>query len=88
MGAHWTIEASLMETQTKPPPEAPTYVHDRSKNKLMMVDRMSSGDPGDGQGYVIGMSGDGKFVLIATTSALVGNDGNGTDDVYRRGPLY
>ena len=64
------------------------YVYDRSKDKLMMVDRMSSGDPGDGQGHVTGMSGDGKFVLILTTSALVGVDGNGADDVYRRGPLY
>ena len=64
------------------------YVYDRRRNKLMMVDRMSSGDPGNANGYVIGMSGDGKFVLISTFSELVGNDENTVEDVYRRGPLY
>ena len=64
------------------------YVFDRSKDKLTMVDRTSSGDPGEGSAFVTGMSGDGRFVLISTNSGLVGSDGNGTDDIYRRGPLY
>jgi TolB protein len=62
------------------------YVFDRKRNKLLMVDRDNSGAPGDGESYVTGISN--RFVLFSTDSALAGNDANGVDDVYRRGPLY
>ena len=65
------------------------YLYDRVKDRMIMVDRSSAGDPGNGDGYVIGISADGRFVLISSTSTeLVGNDDNGVEDIFRRGPLY
>ena len=76
-------------TPPSPPMDYLPYVYDRLRSKMIMVDRSSAGDPGNGDGYVIGMSADGRFVLISSTSTeLVGNDDNGVEDIFRRGPLY
>jgi hypothetical protein len=64
------------------------YVYDRVTKKIRMVDRDSSGDPGDGLSYVIGMSGDGRMVLFASEAGHAQVDENDVNDVYRRGSLY
>ena len=62
------------------------YVFDRKRGKVFMVDRKSSGTPGDMASYVSGIAN--RFVHFSTNSALVNTDTNGTYDVYRRGPFY
>lgn len=71
-----------------PPGNFSAYAYDRKREKTILVDRKTSGEAGNGESYVIGISRDGRFVLIGTDSALAGNDLNTTYDVYRRGPLY
>ncbi|MDQ4095521.1 MAG: hypothetical protein M3174_04850 [Actinomycetota bacterium] len=71
-----------------PPSAYSAYVYDRKTKRIVMLDRSSSGAPGDGLSYVTGVSGNGRFVLISTESALVGTDDNDVSDIYRRGPLY
>jgi Tol biopolymer transport system component len=64
------------------------YVFDRTRDKMLMVDRKSSGEQGDADSRVSGMSRDGRFVLINSISQLVAGDDNAFSDVYRRGPLH
>jgi Tol biopolymer transport system component len=73
---------------TPPASEFSAYVFDRTRDKMLMVDRKSSGEQGDEDSRVSGMSGDGRVVLITSLSELVGGDDNAFNDVYRRGPLY
>lgn len=56
---------------------------------MLMVDRRSSGDQGDGHSRTSEMSATGgRMVLITSHSQLIGGDDNALSGIYRRGPLY
>ena len=60
-------------------------VYDRDTENREIVSLNSAGQPGNAPSFAEGLSGDGRFVLIRSfASNFVGNDTNGTSDVFVR----
>jgi Tol biopolymer transport system component len=64
------------------------FVHDRATGKTRRVSVSSAGAEGNGASYNPSISADGRFVAFeSSASNLVAGDGNGTSDIFVRGPL-
>ena len=64
------------------------FVRDRATGKTRRVSVSSAGAEGNGASYNPSISADGRFVAFeSSASNLVAGDGNGTSDIFVRGPL-
>jgi len=66
------------------------FVRDRTKGKTRRVSlRNGGGETDEASSYTPAISGDGRFVTFYSAATnLVGSDSNGSDDIFRRGPLH
>jgi hypothetical protein len=64
------------------------FLHDRSNQTTRRVSLRFDGTQGNGTAFVSDMASSGRFVsFLSNSTNLVGGDGNGTYDVFVRGPL-
>ena len=64
------------------------FVHNRRAGKTRRVSVRSNGAEADSGSFAASISADGRFIAFGSfASNLVGGDANGSDDVFRRGPL-
>lgn len=65
------------------------FVKDMQTGNIAMVSVDEKGVPGTGAAKAPQISDDGQYIVFSTTSALLGSDTNGLEDVYRvTNPVY
>jgi Tol biopolymer transport system component len=64
------------------------FIRDRKKGKTKRLSVGTNGSESDGVSSNSSVSAGGRFVTFTSRAAnLIGSDGNGSSDVFRRGPL-
>ncbi|CAN5556680.1 PD40 domain-containing protein [soil metagenome] len=64
------------------------FLRDRQTKKTILISRRGNGASGNGESDDGRISGDGRWVVFESdASNLVKNDTNGTQDIFRRGPM-